>query len=341
MRTNKAHILVVTLIILVAFPQCSPSQVERDLPATAAPETAPTELKPFSRTEMQVPKFGSQGATQCDDDGNVYFLIPNQVNHTALVLSISSLSGSRKSFFPLPSELQKPGMESFFVTPSGTVYLLYQSGGAVDTYLASYTQNGGLTSTSRLAVPPNVVVEGFAASDDDSSVLVSGHYNQDVPAPLKNSPFIVVFDRSRTNFRTVVGIDPAELTVVPSGWPEQAVASGRDGMFYLLTPQHVIVINQAGQKIREIAIKRPTRDANVWMIKNSGGKILVAFFSEAPAMHRPDLLSEVLDRQTGQVLGTFSSSSFSNVLLCFDEQRGFTFLQGIDGKPFFVRAQIP
>jgi hypothetical protein len=297
-----------------------------------------TPLHISSRTEMQVPSFDYQGAPQCDEGGNVYFFTPDPINQTATIQSISYLAGSRTSFFPLPSQLQKPGMQRFFVTPSGSVFVLYQSPVAAETFLATYTKNGTLTATKPLLVPKNMVVEAFAVSDDENAVFVSGHYSQDALPPLSNSPFMAVLDAAGKGFRIVEGMDASELAVSANTMSQQAVTSGRDGMFYLLTPKHVMVLNQAAQVIRVISIPRPTPDTNVFSIRNSGKTILVSFLTEGPTGSKPDLLLESFDRQTGQLDRSYAPSSISNLLLCFDQQQGFTFLKNIDGKRFFVQA---
>jgi hypothetical protein len=297
-----------------------------------------TPLNISSRIEMQVPSFDSQGAPQCDDGGNVYFFISDPINQTGTIQSISYLTGSRTSSFPLPSQLQKPGMQRFFVTPSGSVYVLYQSPVAAETFLATYTKNGTLTATKPLVVPKNMAVEAFAVSDDENAIFVSGHYSEDTPAPLSNSSFMAVLDAAGKGSRIVEGIDTSEVAVSANTMSQQAVTSGRDGMFYLLTAKHVMVLNQAAQVIRTIPIPRPTPDANVFSIRNSGKTILVSFLTEGPTGSKPDLLLESFDRQTGQLDRSYAPSSLSNILLCFDQQQGFTFLKDIDGKPFFVQA---
>jgi hypothetical protein len=331
----RTAVLIIGLSASTIYEPCLWSQ-DNSVKPGVGPDATPLHIS--TRTEMQVPSFDSQGAPQCDEGGNVYFFMPDPIKQTGTILSISSLTGSRTSFFPLPSQLQKLGMQRFFVTPSGSVFVLYQPPVAAETFLATYTKNGTLTATKPLLVPKNMAVEAFAVSDDENAIFVSGHYSQDAPAPLSNSPFIAVFDAAGKGSRIVEGIDPSEIAVSANTMSQQAVTSGRDGMFYLLTPKHVMVLNQAAQVIRTISIPRPTPDANVFSIRNSGKTILVSFLTEGPAGSRPDLLLESFDRQTGQLDRSYAPSSISNVLLCFDQQQGFTFLKNIDGKRFFVQA---
>jgi hypothetical protein len=331
----RTAVLIIGLNASTIYEPCLWSQ-DNSVKPGVGPDATPLHIS--TRTEMQVPSFDSQGAPQCDEGGNVYFFMPDPIKQTGTILSISSLTGSRTSFFPLPSQLQKLGMQRFFVTPSGSVFVLYQPPVAAETFLATYTKNGTLTATKPLLVPKNMAVEAFAVSDDENAIFVSGHYSQDAPAPLSNSPFIAVFDAAGKGSRIVEGIDPSEIAVSANTMSQQAVTSGRDGMFYLLTPKHVMVLNQAAQVIRTISIPRPTPDANVFSIRNSGKTILVSFLTEGPAGSRPDLLLESFDRQTGQLDRSYAPSSISNVLLCFDQQQGFTFLKNIDGKRFFVQA---
>lgn len=298
------------------------------------------ELQSSSRKEIKVPSFSNTGAILCDSDHNAYFFVRSEVAKYGIVLSIAK-SGEVKNTFPLGPSLQdEPGIVLHFVTPSGSVYLLDQLP-LKGVYLLSYNRDGHLSHSTSLAIPEHVEVERFAASDDGNAVLVGGHYDDGAAPPQKDAPFLAVFDSSGKNFRTVEGVASQDLLKTQSNYTQQAISTGDDGMFYVLTLNHVFVIDQAGRKVREIAVQKPAMEAFVQSITVSGNKMLISFYTEGRVnKQRPDLALQLVDLANGKISQTYASSAIGNSLACFDYKEGFTFVTMDHGKSYFTQAPI-
>jgi hypothetical protein len=65
-------------------------------------------------------------------------------------------------------------------------------------------------------------------------------------------------------------------------WAGEAPAlQGDDGLIYLLEVDKVLVVSQAGKKIRELILHPPEPDFRAYKMYLSGQRLLIAFYKES------------------------------------------------------------
>lgn len=326
---------IAAVVVLAATPFCFAQ------PA-ATLSTSSILLQESLSTPINVPNFKAITATQCDQNQSIYSLVKTQGMPHDVVISISR-DGRFKNVYTLDSTLDRePGTVAFSVAPDGTVFLLDQLPDK-GTYLQRYDKHGKPLTPTRIALPSNRLNVSQLAVNNNGRFFVSGIYGDEEPAPRTSAPFIAIFDSDGQHFREVTEIGRGKLVNdISNSYTEQALTTADDGSFYLQVRNHIFAIDEGGHVLRDLKLDDWPEGASTHLIKISGNKILVAYLTlDAIQTRMLHLHLKLYDLTTGALIATYDPSAVSDILACFDYQKGFTFLKVRQGQLSFVDAALP
>ncbi|HKS72580.1 MAG TPA: hypothetical protein VJQ82_05240 [Terriglobales bacterium] len=294
--------------------------------------------------KMDIPFFATFGQAKADERGNIYFHAATRNYNDATIIGISPRS-SRPLIFTLPEEFaEKMNFETFFVAPSGTVYVLAETADRIR-IIFEFDSDGNVSQHTKIAIPRNVGVDA-AASFEDGNFVVLGHYDVGASRNLKALPFLGFFDSSGRLIRKLsrTGIpknnylgDTASTTRIGEVW----ISTGDDGNLYLLVSDQILIMNESGGIIRRIKFRKPDGGAAAVKVAVSGGMAAVWFEDESGPGHTVRLRLETIDVGNGKpIVLYFPSEELGNTAVSFSRKEGFVFVQPIDNKVALLTAQL-
>jgi hypothetical protein len=281
----------------------------------------PTILE-LSSSGHSLPHFSFYDEPDCDNDGNAYFHLNSGTYNTSTILKLSSTL-EKSTLFKLSGEYSD-GMAyyGFTVTPSGTLRVL-----AADKkgfYVFDFESDGTMTGRTRLAVPEHADISHFASLDSGVS-LVSGYFDKDASANIAGKSFIATFDAAGRQIREVKYSHKFDLSEDNLTIQQGSAMPAKDGNFYLLLADRILVISPTGSIERTISLEPPEAHALAMKLFVSNGTLGIVF--RARKEHSDDLKTYfvVLYVSTGERLGlyVFPENATGHVL-CYSRKDGIT-----------------
>ena len=294
-------------------------------------------------SRLDVPFFAAFGHPMSDDRGNLYFRAATRSYNNSTLIGISRKS-SQPKFLTLPDEFaQKTAFESFFVTPSGSVYVV--------AYTADHTRivfefnsDGEATRHTTLASPPDVFVDSVAVFED-GNFFVSGYHGSSAPPHLKGRPFVAIFDTSGTLIREfrnseipVTGnLGESSSTTAPA---ELWSCLGSDGNLYFLAVDQILVISESSGIVRRIKFMKPDKSAFAVKVEISDG-LAAVWLVNIGSDQSSSLQLLTIDLDKGRPLALYSpSNELGDNAVSFSRTEGFVFMQNKDNKIVLLTAPL-
>jgi hypothetical protein len=293
---------------------------------------------------LDVPFFAAFGEARSDDRGNLYFHAATRSYTNSSLIAIST-KNSHPKFLVLPDEFaRKTTFESFFVTPSGSVYLVVETAER-SRIVFEFDSDGEVARHTTIESPPDVAVETVAAFED-GSFFVSGYHGNDAPPSLKGHAFVGIFDSSGTLIRELKNAEiPTNSNLGQS--PNTAKPGelwsclGDDGNLYFLASDQILVINESGGIVRRIRFRKPEKDSAAVRLEVSGGLGALWLEDESGPNQSIRLELEVVDLSTGKPTALYSpSEDLGNNAVSFSRKEGFVFMQQDDNKIVLLTAAL-
>src|SRR5271166_4718404 len=185
--------------------------------AKVMPERPPSPriLQADSSRLLQVPDFGSTGEERCNASGHVFFDVDVPPVNSGAILEISGDGSRGRSYAPLQMPSSDLQFMDFAVSPSATLYELFQSAQA--TLMVEVDSDGSPKHRTNLEVPAHVK-ERWMAVFDDGVVLLSGFFTRGAAAELRGKSYAALFQPSGNLIRQLSGypdVDIAALSKKP------------------------------------------------------------------------------------------------------------------------------
>jgi hypothetical protein len=290
----------------------------------------PITLSVSSTTKLDIPFFATSGQGRSDDRGNLYFHAATRSYNNSSLIEISRKT-SQPNFFVLPDEFaKKTFFESFFVTPSGSVYIVAEAAGH-SRIVFEFGPDGEVTRHTTLESPSDVGIETVAVFED-GNFFVLGYHGTDATAEMKGRPFVGIFDSAGrlvrelkdSNIPKNLSLGETPQTAKPSEvWSSVA----DDGNLYLLASDQILVINESGGIVRRIKFQKPENNPAAVKIEVSEGLAAIWLTDEIGPKRTIRLRLEVIDLGTGKVTAIYSpSSELGTNAVSFSRKEGFVFL---------------
>lgn len=313
----------------------------RVAPRKAEP-SRPVVLKATAKRQTDIPFFSYFGQARSDDRGNLYFHAATRSYNNSTLIRISPKDSQTKSFL-LPNEFAKDtAFESFFVTPSGSVYVLAEAAEKAR-ILFEFNSDGDLMRHTRLQTPADVFIDGFAVFES-GSVFLAGYRGKEAPPKERGRPFLGFFDESgdlikelsNSRIKTTKNFGDTVNTAVQSDlW----TCLGEDGNLYLLAPDQILAINESGGIVRRIKLSQLTKGASATMLAISGTQAAIWLNEVTGANSSIRLTLEIMDLNTGKIRATYvPSEETGETPVSFSWVDGFLFLKFEDNRISLVTA---
>jgi hypothetical protein len=293
--------------------------------------------------KLEVRSFAAFGEPRSDDRGNLYFHAATRSYNNSALIGISRTDAQPK-FLLLPDEFaKKTSFESFFVTPSGTVYLVAETH-EQSRIVFEFDSDGELAHHTALNSPPDVSL-GAVAAFEDGNFFASGYYGSKASPTLRGKPFVGIFDSSGTLIRelsnsriaTSANLGQSPTTAKPS---ELWSCLGDDGNLYFLASDQILVISESGGIVRRIKFPKPEK-ASATRLEVSGGLGAVWLEDDSGPNQTIRLQLETIDLSTGKATALYSpSEELGNNAVSFSRTEGFVFMRWQDGKVVLLTAAL-
>lgn len=308
----------------------SPGQKRQDV----AHIPPPSVLNVSGSTKLNIPFFATLGEGRSDERGNLYFHAATRSYNNAALIGISA-KRSQPRFFLLPDEFaRKTFFESFFVTPSGGVYVVAETAER-SRIVFEFDSDGEVTRHTTLDSPPDVGIETVAVFDD-GNFFVLGRHGPSATAEAKGRPCLGVFDSSGRLVRELrnphipktSSLGETSDTAKPS---EIWSCMADDGNLYLLASNQILVVNESAGVVRHITFEKPDKDPAAVRLEVSGGLAAVWLEDENGPNHTIRLRLELIDVATGQITALYvPSDELGSNAVSFSRKEGFVFLHSQD-----------
>jgi hypothetical protein len=302
----------------------------------------PRVLRGSSSQPLGVPPFGAYDNAYCDNDRNLFFHIGAETAsfNKGVIMKLAPNS-QMPTLYQLPGEFSgKIGFLEFFVTPSGSVWLLEEApDGTI--YAFGFDSDGSMASRSRLDAPEHLRAADFVVSEHGVTLL-GGYFNNDAPENLRGKTYLALFEKSGKLRKEIKqeSIQDVDLKDITKKLHDGGVGVGPEGNFYFLHSNEILVISEYGDVVRRLSFRRPAKDATATKIDLSDGALSIHFVK--PNKDGP-LLTQflLLDSATGEPFALYEpSDELGNNCVCFSHRDGYTFFRIENGKVKLVSAPL-
>jgi len=306
--------------------------MDRQQPASSEPRI----LQPTSKRLIDAPPEFAFTNSECDEAGTLYLHTGTQGSYRDPILRLST-TGNFKQYKLTGEDVNVGQQGAMSVSPDGTLWLLLS--GAESAVLLRFNSDGEVTSRSKVDQFARFVVEEFVAFDND--VFFIAGFPRPTEAEPKMSRYTAMVNSSGQQV-SAPKLDLPKFDMQSKKIPEGGAAAGSDGNLYLLRPEEVVVVSQAGDVLRHLRFRKPNPDFFTVNINVSGG-LAAIWFIKPVEQHRITTELLVVDAASGEEAGRYSVGPELEHTrpLCFSRQDGFTFLAGIqDGKMKLITAAL-
>ena len=274
----------------------------------------------MSSSQHSLPHFSFYDQPDCDLDGNMFFHLNSGLYNRSVILKLSR-TAEKSTVFKFSDEYtDNTAFYAFTVTPMGTVRILAQDKDGF--YVFDFDSDAKMTGRTRLAMPDNTYVSHFAALDNGIA-LVSGYFNKDAATNKSGNSFIAVFDASGRQLGEVKYSHKYDLAESNLTIQQGSAVPGKDGNFYLLLADRILVVSAAGSVERIVPFEPINPQALALKLFVSDGTFGIVLRIRKPNGVETDFL--VLDASTGERIGfyTFPEKASGHVL-CYSRKEGLT-----------------
>ncbi len=284
---------------------------------------------------MGAPSFSSEGEAQCDEDGGAYFHVMAGGSFKSPTIFKLGRNQDENQTYKLPPEIldkKSAFYTAYSITPTGRLWVLVVEWVGDEPKVAAYAfdSNGGVTSEVHMETPARLLPRRFAAFDNDV-FFVEGDVSETAGKLKTSRPYAAIVDSSGKVTREL-HVDLQGLQIHKGKIPQGAAVAGRDGNLYVLLPQQVIVVSQAGEILRKLTFSKPNSEALATGISLSGGLIAIHIMEQTKHILKLNLV--LLDANTGDEIGSYRpSEELGNNAICFSRTEGFTFMRVAKGGP--------
>jgi hypothetical protein len=316
--------LVMFVLLGSAFGQQGSVNPKLLAPPDPALQLPIKDLRVTSSVITEVPSFGFFHPAECDDDGEIFFHLNHGSWNNMEVLKLKVVAGSAEpTTYAAPADFtaNKTGFFiNFAVTPSGELWMVGESL-KQEFFLFKFDSEGKPIAQTKLAVPEHFDVQDFAVSDQ-GSVLVSGNFNHEAKADMSGRRYVALFD-SNGRLQEEIDSKTDKIDLGSRGMHEGGVIYGADGRLYVLLPQSILVVTQAGTVERRIPFDKP-KDFFATHLAISGGYLAIWLnkHNDHGLLTTQFLL---IDVSTGESMARYNATAETgNAGLCFSRKDGFT-----------------
>lgn len=227
--------------------------------------------------ELTLPGFSFSGNAQCDASGNLYFHSGFDGNDS-LVLKLRTDGTSTVVRLP-----DKEATETYFlafpVSPDGKLWFL--DGGREGNegiYLFEFDDDPTSPIRTHLDAPEGLNAQNFIVLNN-GHVLLQGYFDENAPREQRGRGYLGEFDSSGKLLRKSFGkVSEEVLKDVATRAADAAAGQSEDGMTYLLEPDKVVVISQAGEVVKNLPLRTPAPGYRAYNLYVAGRRLVVGFY---------------------------------------------------------------
>lgn len=296
----------------------------------------PRVLLPTSIRLVEAPPEFAFTNSDCDEAGTLYLHTGIQGSYRDPILRLST-TGNFKFFKPTADDTNVGAQGAMSVSPDGTLWLLLS--GAESAVLVRFNSDGEVTTRTKIDQFARLVVEEFVAFNND--VFFIAGFPRPMEADQKMTRYAAVVNSSG-QLVSVPKLDLPKFDTQSKKIAEGGAAAGSDGNLYLLNPEEMVVVSQAGEVLRHLRFRKPSADFSTVNVSISGG-LAAIWFIKPVEQHLIATELLVLDAVSGKEVGRYSLGpelEHRNPL-CFSRQDGFTFLGEVQhGKMKLITAAL-
>jgi hypothetical protein len=334
---------MIRLLVAIALAGCVMAQTrdssERNNPALLT-------LTAGSSKSLPVAGFGGMGAARCDSSQNLYFHATRNFNNPTI---LKILKDGSTEVYTVPDEnAGRSNFMSYRVTFDGRLEILVEQ--SKELSVVEFGNSPSSSTRVKLDFPTGLSVYSvrtFVPLRDGRFLL---HAFGDVDASQSESGqgYLLEFDSAGRLLKqeNEKVLSTAVKEVVHRASDEGAVEA-ENGYIYLLEPNQVLVVSQAGEIARTIPFDPPGPDYKVRNLSTDQGRLLITFFGGEkesladPRYARPlSARYAMLDATTGQQLRLYQPTpELGNNLVCFSSE-GLTFIRFVDGRVKLFTAPV-
>lgn len=299
-------------------------------------ESAPITLTPASSKVLPIQPFSYSGSVQCDGKNNLYFYVGSRPRDSVVY---ELLADGTHNVIGLTG---KDGADNYYVAfrvdPDGKLWLL--AADKTDHPIIFELHDDATSPTAtKLDTPEDLnalTIQNFIVLQS-GHILVHGYLNEKAGKEERGHSYLADFEPSGRLVRKTVG---KGVAAEAADWAAQAPAlEGEDRLIYLLELDKVVLVSQAGKKIREITLDPPEPDFRPYKMYLSGRRLVVAFSKNSPAPAKVVARYALFDTSSGERLRLYQPDpELGNNLLCFSSE-GFTFYRVEHGNIKLVTAR--
>ena len=300
------------------------------------------ELRVSSTSELQTPFFNSWGEPQSDSDGYVYFHAATSDYNNSTILAVSP-KDSQPLVFAVKGELGRTNFfEGFHVTPSGRVYV-FTSNSDHATKVFQFDHDGDTKNPVELQIPSTVYVDALGVFERTGNMLLWGYFGKRAPEAQKGKPFTALLDPSGRVIRYLSEGKKIRDLKTAEKPTESCLQLGPDGNMYVLSSDHILIVNESGRVQRRIALVKGDRNSGSLATKLViSGETAAIWLTTDPDISRDiGLTLETIDLSTGNVSGSYlPSADLGNNAVSFSSETGFMFFKNSKGRIEVLGASI-
>jgi hypothetical protein len=276
-----------------------------------------------------------------DDSGNLYFR-PSAANDQLAIFKLSPQNESNSKIIPVSSE----GLDGYYfvdysVTRSGSLYILAEDV-KHQFHILSFDSDGQVKHKEKLETPAYLLVVDFAVFEN-GTILATGYYERDAPAPVHGKSYAALFDQSGQLLKDMTSrFSVEDASSEPNGpLAHIPMRPGSDGYLYLLKPSSVLVVSPGGEVVRRLKLVNPEPESVAIDLEVSDGLILIELGDKPAPGKRVNPRYLVIDAVTGKRYGYYRAPDEINGMLGhFSRDEGLTFITSDRGNIKLVTAAM-
>ncbi|MGH9570497.1 MAG: hypothetical protein ACRD4F_12700 [Candidatus Angelobacter sp.] len=298
--------------------------------ASQSPHT-PTLLE-LSSSEHSLPHFGFYDEPQCDPDGRIFFHIDTGKYNDSVVMRLSP-SAQESKLFKLPDDYSGTAFSGFTITPLGSLRVLAEDKEGF--LIFDFDGDGDLTGHTRLALPEHPAISQFASLDNGLSLLAG--FVSRRPLPDSDKSVIAIFDASGRHIKDIAYSRKFNINAEADITIRQGFSvAGRDGNFYLLLKDKILVIMPDGHIQRSVTFHSPDPKSIATRLFVSDGTFGIVQRSINPRDGSVKTFFSLLYAATGEEIGYYVLPDDSTGhVLCYSRNEGLSVF-GYENKRFIL-----
>jgi DNA-binding beta-propeller fold protein YncE len=257
-------------------------------------------------------------------------------NSTILAVSAEQ---SQPLVFSIKGEFARTNaFETFHVSPSGKVYVLTTN---VDHRIEvfQFDHDGDMKNPVKIDAPSSLIVENFGVFESTGNFLIWGYYGARAAKQERGKPFVALVDSSGRILLRLPEGKKTNLKTTSDTPAESSICLGADGNMYVLTSDHVLVLDGTGKVRRRISVLKPNSADLATKLVVSDNWAIIWLETNAPAGKEIGMTFEVIDLSTRRVIGIYKpSEELGTNAVSFSTQDGFVFLENNSGRISILTA---